>query len=151
MQTDARLRGAELSLDARVSDMLTLRGSYDFVRGDDRTNNVPLPLMPPPRTILGAKFFLGNKAGVQNVSLGGDVELNATQDRLNPLDYGTQGYTLLNFDVSFEHPTRWTPAKYDILVRNALNTSYRDFLSRYKTFASGPGVNVIVKASIGAW
>jgi outer membrane receptor protein involved in Fe transport len=150
-QTDARLAGAEASLEARVSDMVTLHGSYDFVRGDDRTNGVPLPLMPPPRTILGADLAIGDRLGVQNVSIGGDVEINATQTRLNPLDYGTSGYTLVNFDLSFEHMTRSMPAKYDVLVRNAFNTSYHDFLSRYKTFASGPGLNVILKASVGAW
>jgi hypothetical protein len=37
----------------------------------------------------------------------------------------------------------------DIAVRNATNTSYRSFLSRYKEFALDPGRNVVVRASLG--
>jgi hypothetical protein len=36
-------------------------------------------------------------------------------------------------------------------VRNALNTTYRDFLSRFKGFANGPGINVVFKVSAGTW
>jgi hypothetical protein len=34
-------------------------------------------------------------------------------------------------------------------VRNAFNTTYRDYLSRFKEFAPAPGVNVILKVSAG--
>ena len=37
----------------------------------------------------------------------------------------------------------------DIALRNALNTRYRSFLSRYKTFALDPGRNLIVRLSTG--
>jgi len=30
-------------------------------------------------------------------------------------------------------------------VKNVLNTSYRDFLSRYKTFALNPGRNIVLR------
>jgi hypothetical protein len=39
----------------------------------------------------------------------------------------------------------------DLDIRNALNTSYKDYLSRFKEFASAPGISVILKASAGAW
>ena len=32
-------------------------------------------------------------------------------------------------------------------VRNALDTRYRDFLSRYKAFALNPGRNIVVRLS----
>lgn len=151
VQANARLRGAEASLEANVTDALALRASHDFVNGDDRTNGVPLPLMPPPRTIVGAVLALPNEFGAQHLSFGGDVEINQKQTRLNPNDYPTRAYTLVNLDLSFEHAVRSNPTRFDLLVRNALNTSYRDFLSRYKQFASGPGINVILKVSAGAW
>ena len=53
-QADARLTGGEASVEARITDALTLRGSHDFVRGVDRQTQTPLPLIAPPRTILGA-------------------------------------------------------------------------------------------------
>ena len=150
-QTNARLTGAEASVEARVTDRLTIRGSHDFVNGDDRRAGTPLPLIPPPRTILGATISMGRIGSWQNVSVGGDVENNQRQTRLNPNDFATDGYMLLNFDVSSEHTVRARPVRLDLDIRNALNTSYKDYLSRFKEFASAPGISVILKASAGAW
>jgi outer membrane receptor protein involved in Fe transport len=150
-QTNARLTGAEASVEARVTDRLTLRGSHDFVNGDDRTAGTPLPLIPPPRTILGAAIGMGRVGSWQNVSLGSEVEINQTQTRLNPNDFATGGYTLLNLDLSTERNVGRRPVRFDLDVRNALNTSYKDYLSRFKEFASAPGISVILKASAGAW
>lgn len=150
-QADARLTGAEISLEARVADPLVLRASHDLTNGDDLAAGVPLPLMPPQRTILGAEVDLRDVGALRGVRVGGDVEINQKQTRLNPYDLTTGGYSLLNLDASFEHSIRGAPGRFDILVRNALNTTYRDFLSRFKGFANGPGVNVIFKVSAGAW
>jgi outer membrane receptor protein involved in Fe transport len=150
-QADARLTGAELSLEARVTDQLVLRASHDLTNGDDLAAGVPLPLMPPQRTILGGEIDLPSAGALRSVRLGGDVEINQKQTRLNPEDLATGGYSLLNLDVSFEHSLRGQPGRFDILVRNALNTTYRDFLSRFKGFANGPGVNLIFKVSAGTW
>ena len=73
------------------------------------------------------------------------------QTRLNPNDFATKGYTLLNFDVSASRNWRTQPIRFDLDVRNAFNTSYRDYLSRFKTFANAPGINVVIKASAGVW
>jgi len=151
VQADARLRGAEASLEARLTDLLTVRGSYDFVNGDDRRTDTPLPLMPPPRAIVGAQLNFGRVGTWDRVSLGGDVEVNRTQTRLNPEDFATKGYSLINLDLSAEHSVKGRPVRFDLDVRNALNASYHDFMSRFKEFAYGPGVSVILKASAGAW
>ena len=151
VQGGARLTGVESALEARVTDALTLRGSHDFVRGTDRSRGVPLPLMPPPRTILGAEIALPPVRGARSVTVGGDVEIDQRQTRLNANDFATAGYTIANFAVAFEHPVRSRDTRFDVMVHNAFNTSYRDFLSRYKQFASAPGVNIIVKASVGSW
>jgi outer membrane receptor protein involved in Fe transport len=149
LQTDARLYGGEAALEARVGDVFTLRASHDIVRGDDRTNDVPLPLMPPQRTIVGADADLFDRFGASKLRVGGDVEINQEQTRLNPEDFPTDGYTLVNFDFSYERLFRRRPTRVDLLVRNAFNTTYRDYLSRFKEFASAPGINVILKVSAG--
>jgi hypothetical protein len=94
---------------------------------------------------------MGRVGSWQNVSLGSEVEINQTQTRLNPNDFATGGYTLLNLDLSTERNVGRRPVRFDLDVRNALNTSYKDYLSRFKEFASAPGISVILKASAGAW
>ena len=151
IQSDARLTGMDASVEGRVTDRLTLRASHDFVNGDERPSGTPLPLMPPPRTTIGAEFGLGAFGAWSAVSVGSDVEIDQTQTRLNPNDFATKGYSLLNFDVSATRAWRGRPVRLNLDVRNALNTTYRDYLSRFKTFANAPGVNVLLKASAGAW
>lgn len=150
-QSNARLTGMDATLEVDVTDRLTLRASHDFVNGDERPSDTPLPLMPPPRTMLGAAFALGRVGGWSEVSLGSDVEIDQTQTRLNPNDFATKGYSLVNFDVSGTRSLRARPVRLDLAVRNALNETYRDYMSRFKTFANAPGVNVVLKASVGAW
>ena len=90
-QADARLTGAELSLEARVTDQVVLRASHDLTNGDDLAAGVPLPLMPPQRTILGGEIDLPSAGALRSVRLGGDVEINQKQTRLNPEDLATGG------------------------------------------------------------
>jgi hypothetical protein len=48
--------------------------------------------------------------------------------------------------------TRATPRgalSVDLSVRNAFNTEYRGFLSRYKAFALGPGRAVVLRVTTG--
>ena len=151
VQSDARLTGADAVVEASVTDRLTLRAGHDFVNGDERPNGTPLPLMPPPRTTVGAELAFGRAGGWQDVSVGSDVEIDQAQTRLNPNDFATKGYTLLNFDATATRAWRSRPVRLDLNVRNALNTTYRDYLSRFKTFANAPGINFIIKASAGVW
>ena len=150
-QVDARLTGAEVSGAVEVADPLTLRASYDFVNGSVRSTGAPLPLMPPPRTIIGADLHGSRLGWARHASIGAEVEINQTQTRLDPSDTPTSGYTLVNLDLTMDRDVRARSVRFDLDVRNLLNTSYKDFLSRYKGFAYGPGVNVILKATTGAW
>jgi iron complex outermembrane recepter protein len=150
-QTNARLHGIELSGALDVAAPLTVRASYDYTNGTDRTSGKPLPLMPPARTIVGAELHSSTLGWAQRASIGAEIERNQTQTRLGDFDVPTAGYTLFNLDFRMDRVVRAKPFRFDIDVRNATNVTYKDFMSRYKRFAYAPGVNVILKASAGAW
>ena len=150
-QADARLTGAELSASVDVIESVTLRASHDFVNGRSRASGAPLPLMPPPRTIVGAHVHSSRLGWAQRASLGAEVEVNQRQTRLDAEDVPANGYTLVNLDMSVERVVRDRPLKFDIDVRNATNATYTDFLSRYKRFAYGQGVNIIFKVATTGW
>ncbi len=69
------------------------------------------------------------------------------QDRPNSQDVVTDAYTLINFDIRLQQRLFGRATRIDFGVRNAANTSYRDFLSRYKEFALDPGRNIILRIS----
>ncbi|MEO7156340.1 MAG: TonB-dependent receptor, partial [Vicinamibacterales bacterium] len=125
VQADARLTGGEVSAEARVAEPLLLRASYELVNGTDRRTDTPLPLISPPRTLLGGELGLGAFGLPKSAHLGAELEIVNAQTRLSAFDYGTKGYTLLNLDFSTERIVHRQPLRIDLRVRNATNASYK--------------------------
>jgi iron complex outermembrane receptor protein len=66
------------------------------------------------------------------------------------LDYAPppKGYGLLRLSVSSILPTKRLMHQFAFSVENALNTSYRDYLSRFRYYADQQGINIIINYSI---
>ena len=143
----ALLTGGEVSAEFQVSKPVTLKARHDFVRGTNRNLDEPLPLMAPARTAGGVDFHI-NPTWATSFFAGGEAEYVARQNRPGPEDFVTDSYTLLNFDVGVEKSFRGRPARLELGVRNAADTRYRSFLSRYKEFALEPGRNIIIRVSM---
>jgi len=139
-QANAELVGAEASLEAELAPGFTARARLDGVRGTNLTAHEPLPLVPPLRT----GVTLAWRDAVQL-----DVDTYARQDRPNPLDIQTAGYTLVHVSAGREITLFGRAMRLDVGMRNVFNTSYRSFLSRYKEFALDPGRNLIIRLSAG--
>ena len=107
--------------------------------------------MPPPRSRIGARLHSSALAWAQRASIGAELEVNQKQNRLDSFDIPANAYSLLNLDLSIERVVRARPTRFDIDVRNATNATYMDFLSRYKRFSYGQGVNVILKVATTGW
>lgn len=137
-QADARLVGAEASLEVAAWRAVALSARMDYVRGE-RRGGEPLPQIPPLRVKLGAEWH-GGGAGA-----GVDVDLVARQTRLSSFDQGTAGYGLLDLFGSLRPRLGPRAFRVELQVKNALNTRYRDFLSRYKAFALNPGRNIVLR------
>ena len=140
-QADAVLDGGEASLELAATSALVLSARVDFVRSERQSDHQPLPQTPPLRGKLGAVWRGTSTTG------GLDVGLVSRQTRLSPFDIGTAGYALLDLFGSTDHHFGSRPIRIELQVRNALDTRYRDFLSRYKAFALNPGRNIVVRVS----
>lgn len=146
-QGDARLTGFESALEYHVTPWLHLQGIADYVRGQNTTTDLPLPFIPPFRATYGVRFE-GNELGaIQNYYVSIGAESNARQTDLDPQDFAPRGYTLANFGTGFEVPVGARDVSFDLQLRNAFNTLYASFLSRYKTYAPDPGRNLVVRVS----
>jgi len=143
----ATLAGGELSADLDPVNMLSLRGSYDFVRGTNEDTDSPLPLIPPQRTTLEADVHGAGLGWAERAHVGVDVEIAAKQTRLGQFDTPTDGYTLVGLDAGIARQIAAHPVRLDVRVRNLADTRYRSFLSRYKSFALDPGRNILVRLS----
>lgn len=146
VQGDARLRGAEVSAAWRARDWLTLQAVGDVVHGTNTSIGVPLTFVPPPRLLLGARVERRASSGaLVRPWLSVDAERNWRQDRLDPRDVGPAGYSLWHGGAGATLLAGSRVFIVDIAVRNALDTRYRNFMSRYKTYADGPGRAVVLR------
>lgn len=148
VQGDARLAGFEGRVAYRPVDVLTLQVSGDYVRGQNMSANVPLTFVPPLRVLYGARLDRRTPAGsVVNAYLTVNFESNMRQTRIDPRDIGPPGYTIAGLGAGTGLLVPRGVLTVDLSLRNALNTSYRSFMSRYKAFALAPGRMLVLRVT----
>jgi len=155
-QQDARIYGADLTLDSTPQPWLNLRGTFGYVDGelDDGTQ---VPLLPPLK-LRGEVTFQQDRLDVFRdaaITLGvryADSQQSAGvtepfgQFDSPPPPFGTastDAYTL--FDVSLGARIARTGTRLDVGVQNLFDTEHRDFLDTYKNITLGPGRNVSLR------
>jgi iron complex outermembrane recepter protein len=147
-QTAARLRGLELASVVTVTNHVQVQLGGTLVRGADRTRGGPLFDMPADRMSASVRFN-GTSARVPAWWSSIGTTLVRRQDGVPQgtiYTLPTAGYGLLSLDAG----TRGlrigaTPLDVSISVNNALNTRYRDYLSRYRLFVNDAGRDVVVR------
>jgi iron complex outermembrane recepter protein len=146
-QGNAHLAGFEAAVEYHPAAFLHLRGTADYVRGQNTTTDQPLAFIPPLRATYSVRVEGARKVWLHDtyVSIGG--ETNARQRRLDPEDFAPAGYTLVHLGAGFTLPAGGRDIAVDFQLRNAFDTAYADFLSRYKTYALDPGRNFVVRVS----
>jgi len=61
----------------------------------------------------------------------------------------TDGYALLNLEIGADRILIGSiPLEVSVAVSNLLDTSYRDYLSRYKLFVDDPGRDVVLRVRV---
>ncbi len=151
-QTDARLRGVEITGQLEPVWWVSLYANVNVLRGIDRTSGDPLFDMPADRATLSARLFGPNSRHLTSPY----VELGSTlvrrQDQVPPVTIyklPTAGYGLINLEVGATALTvGHTRLEPSLAVRNVLDTRYRDYLSRYRLFVDEPGRDVVLRMTI---
>ena len=141
----ATLTGLDFSVDWAMMPMWTVKARFDLVNGTNDATGQPLNLMPPPRGDLGLEWHTVRGMPAY-VSLG--AHFVANQTRLGPFDVPTNSYTLFEFGGGLGLNIWARAMQFDLRITNLANTTYTDYLSRYKTFAYGPSRNFIFRLSL---
>jgi iron complex outermembrane receptor protein len=145
VQGDARLYGVEAEGDWHPERQWHVFGSADYVVGDNTSVDQPLPWVPPFRVLYGIRWEpdpFGR--GVESyVGLRG--ESNARQTRLDPADYGPEGYTVFQLEAGIGVPLGARRLDLDLAMRNLFDEAHQDFMSRYKTYALAPGRGLVAR------
>ena len=164
-QGNAILTGFEASARWHPYQFLHLQGTADYVWGQNRSLDQPLPNMPPFRATWsvqveakGSRLFAAPYALFSG-------EMNAQQTRLNPDEalffasafdgagYAPMAYALLNLGAGVSIGGGSSPVHLDVTLRNLLDAPYSPALSRNNTVAPMPGMGrsllVAISTSFG--
>ncbi|HKI44622.1 MAG TPA: TonB-dependent receptor [Balneolales bacterium] len=148
-QANARIRGIDASLQAEVTDWLSLNGGYSMLRGDNLKLHVPLPYMPANHGDIGLRIQKRELGIFHDPYLSIQTSFYAKQDRVAPNEPDSKAYTLANVSLGSQLNVGKTPVQCDIIVDNLFNKAYIDHLSRYRDLpALNPGRNIVLKVQI---
>lgn len=147
-QADATLLGAELSLQAQVTEWLILTGGFDYIRGTNDKTEKSLPLIPANRIKAGTKLTTASMGDILNPYISANVKAVSSQDRVEEFETPTSGYTLFDVGVGGEIAIGSSRASVDLSIDNLFDAAYRDHMNRFKAYALNPGRNIALKISI---
>lgn len=155
-QIDATLFGADLDIDFKVTDQFSYKGRGSYVYGQDKTNNEPLILMMPPNfsnalqfnskwknfylTAENQTFLKQNRFPVHN----SEVTFFENGDEVvKTVDFSTppKGYSLWNLQAGIDVAKNFSAG---LVINNAFDVTYRDYLNRMRYFAAETGRNFIL-------
>lgn len=140
-------------LDAELSfypiiDFIKLEAQYSFIRMSEPFGKYDLPGTPPNRLKLGAGIERSAWGKLENVYLGLNWTYVGEQFHVNPdIDFAPPplAYHLLNLDCSAEWRVKSRRMGAGLQAINLTNSSYRDYLDRFRYFSDSQGINFTFK------
>ncbi|MEL6535214.1 MAG: TonB-dependent receptor [Bacteroidota bacterium] len=143
-QTDAQFMGWDISGQVQLPYGFQWSGQYSVVRARDLSNNGFLYLIPADRTLNRLQWQAGEEGDWQwriwaeHVWVAEQFRVATENDFALPPD----GYMLLHGGVAVNKFTEGAGWEVILQVQNAANTTYRDYMNRYRYFADEMGRNI---------
>ena len=151
-QTDAVVTGLEMSGEVRLLRGVEFTFSGALLRGTDDITNAPLYDMPADRGTLGLRFTLPDASWVSRPFLSAGLTLVREQDRVPEgtiYALPTDGYQLVDVELGAQSlQVNGRRINVGLEVRNLFDTSYRDYLSRYKLFVDDLGRDIVLRVRV---
>jgi iron complex outermembrane recepter protein len=139
---DSLLQGVEAHADIVVAAGLITELGFDFVRGELRATDDPLPRIPPTRFRGGLRYQTGA------FQAGGEIISAAKQDRVFGEETPTDGYNLLKLFASYSFGSDRAVNTITARLDNVTDELYRNHLSLIKDSVAEMGRNFKVVYSV---
>lgn len=148
MQDKSTFRGIEYSLQFQPVDFLLISLNGDYVFTKNSANDNSLPFTPPMKNIIEVKFQKQQIGTIYNPYIKLSTKVVPAQNRVDPLETNTEGYTLINAGIGMDFATSKSVISVDFCVDNLTDKKYVDHLSRFKSFAMNPGRSFNLKVTV---
>jgi iron complex outermembrane recepter protein len=147
-QDKSTFQGVEYSFQFQPLEFVLISWNGDYIKTKNNATENTLPFTPPAKNIIELKLQKNNLWKLYNPYFSIRTKIVATQDKVDPLETKTDGYTLFYFGIGFDFVMAKNIASVDFSVDNLFDTKYVDHLSRYKSFAMNPGRSFNLKVSM---
>lgn len=171
-QTDALLTGLDFDVRYRLSERLENKSKLSIIYAQDRRLNSPLINIPANSISSGLEYSLNIK-GLNNSYIGFEAHFTDKQRNAPRVvsiaeirEADSQGsdlfaadqsvfdilevpnaYFLLNIDGGFEKTLGDQTLRLNLSINNLFNTSYRDYLNRFRYYSDEMGRNITLRLS----
>ena len=132
-QEDVRYAGTEAKFDAALHPNVWLNLGLDYVNAEIKSDNTPLPRIPPLRGRVGFEFRY------KGLLLNPEVIMANHQERLFPTETRTAGYAVFNLSGSYLFAQQHAAHVISFNFFNVGDRLYRNHLSFIKEFAPEMG------------
>lgn len=150
-QTDANLYGCDIFLNYILSKHVEFTSKISLFRAKDVSENKWLVLMPSDRYEAKLQYNLANSSRFSNSYLSASGLFVTKQWRVPANSDFTPpppAYFLLNIHATSTVHIKSYRAELGISINNALNTSYRDYLDRFRYFTDAMGRNIVIRLKL---
>jgi iron complex outermembrane receptor protein len=148
IQSASRIYGSDLSLSWQLFRPLRLETSASILFGDNIARREPLFQMPAPRGTIRLHYDLDvlydSYLEAQTTLVSRQTRYPLHSDLADP----PKGYALYDLTARSKLSDDDNAVVITVTIQNILNTSYRDYLSRYRYFADDPGRSVNLRITI---
>ncbi|HEX8027062.1 MAG TPA: TonB-dependent receptor, partial [Vicinamibacterales bacterium] len=120
------LTGIEAHGDVKLTTELTFELTYDWVQGELKDTNDPLPRIPPYRVLTGLTY---QKNALQ---FGGSIQMVSEQTRVYGEELPTDGYVTAKAFASYSFQRGGVLNTVTARLDNATDTLYRNHLNYLK-------------------
>ena len=160
-QTDSRFRGLDLSGNILLIKSFSINTKFSYLQAQDVTNNQPLIQIPANRWENTLHFDWRKMAiSLTNLYV---ARQNRVPNKIIFKDIPTSEIVFVEYGGDFSPPppayTLWSAAisqqfaiskkqnlGISLTVSNLLNTTYRDYLNRFRYYTDEIGQNIIFRA-----
>jgi iron complex outermembrane recepter protein len=150
-QTQVLMQGAEVNASYLLHANWLTTVSVTYLKADDVTHDQPLVLMPTNRYKIGVQYQRNALWKIEQFYVSVNGLYVAKQNRYQPgLDYKDPppAYQLFDVNIGFQIPFYKQHLTVSASVKNVLNTTYRDYLNRFRYFTDEVGRNITIRVSI---
>jgi len=150
-QVNARFRGIDLSATYKIMDSLSFTTKISMLYAWNRTINDYLQLIPSNRFENTIRYGFGDHGLCKKIYLSiTDIYISKQSRVPANSDYAPPppGYMLLNANVGFSLPLGKQLMNINFSASNLLNTTYRDYMDRFRYFSDEPGRNFTLRVRV---